>query len=175
MKTTRLKTKKIKISLTGEIDLKDIIGEINLTEKENQEVEYEKYTWTSIFIEFVLPIILIFILFLGSKALEIKPYTVIILIPSYYAWFFYRITKKLSPYNINYLRKLTDMITVLSALITATLVVFDILGTPLSSVMENKLIRFALFFILEIFATFASIKLFFSMKDFNDERKNNKI
>ncbi|WP_225087621.1 hypothetical protein U1R68_13550 [Pectobacterium colocasium] len=166
-----IKDKKIKILLTGEIDLKDIIGETSLTEKENQEMECKKYTKISIFHEFGLPLTLIFFLFLASLFFERKPYDVIVLIPIYYAWFFYRVINKKSPSNINYLRKMADMVTIFSALVTAVLVVFNVFEISFNSLMKNELIRISSFFILEIFVAFASIKLFFSFKDFYDERK----
>ena len=174
MKINQSKIKKIKISLTGEIDIKDIISEINFTAKENSEMEYKKYTWTSIFIEFILPIVLIFALFIAIRFFGKKPYIIIVFIPLYYAYFFYRIIKKASPHNINYLRKLADAITVFSALVTAILVVFNSLEISLNSIIESGIKSAILFFISEVFATFASIKLFFSVKDFNDERKKGK-
>ncbi|WP_323658387.1 hypothetical protein [Pectobacterium versatile] len=166
-----IKDKKIKISLTGEIDLKDISGEINLAEKENQEMEYKKYTSISIFYEFALPLILILSLFSVNIFFERKPYDLIVLIPIYYAWFFYRVINKASPSNINYLRAMADMVTIFSALITAILVVFNVFEISFNSLMKNDLIRILSFFILEIFVAFASIKLFFPVKDFYDERK----
>lgn len=184
---------KIKLSLQGEIDGKEIAGkiEINYVDKNKTIKSLEKKKtigWTFLFSRFVFPLIILFALFIGGLFFKFYFYWLLVLIPVFYGWLFYSMNSNSPTADLNYLRKLTDMITLFSALITATFVIFKIFNLN-SNIVDllinlkkenpaeiiksyyNQLQIATLFVLMEIFATFASIKFFFSVKDFNDTRK----
>lgn len=185
---------KMKLSLQGEIDGKEIAGkiEINYVDKEKTIKSLEKKKtigWAFLFSRFVFPLIILFALFIVGLFFKIYFYWLLVSIPIFYGWIFYSMNINSPTVDLNYLRKLTDMITLFSALITATFVIFKIFNLN-SNIVDllinlkkenpadiiksyyNQLQIATLFVLMEIFATFASIKFFFSVKDFNDTRKN---
>lgn len=184
---------KMKLSLKGEIDGKEIAGqiEINYVDKNKtiKSLENKKTIgWAFLFFRFIFPLIILLALFIGGLFFKIYLYWLLVSIPIFYGWIFYSMNSNSPTADLNYLRKLTDMITLFSALITATFVIFKIFN--LNSTIVDLLINLkkenpddiiksyyyqlqiaTLFVFMEIFATFASIKFYFSVKDFNDTRK----
>lgn len=146
-------------------------------------------SWKNIILSFGLPFAVLMTLFLLGVFLgKSYFYWLALLAPPFYGYYFYKIILHSTSDNYNYLKKLTDVVTLLSSFLAATLILLKIFNMN-SSVIDyliyvNKenltsdikvifyVVQSIFFFaILSIFCSFATIKLLFSIKDFNDVRK----
>ncbi|MBN3131775.1 hypothetical protein H4F52_08490 [Pectobacterium brasiliense] len=167
--------KEVKISLTTEIDGKEISFDINgsYTVKEtivkDNNNNKPALTWFKILKFFLLPYLILIGLFCFGYANDSSYFWLLFSLPIIYGYIFFTMIIFTTERNIEILRKLSDMITLLSSLIAACYLIFTSLGMvrPLTYFTSgNLLISLLVFSILMIFASFSSIKLCFSIKDF---------
>lgn len=147
------------------------------------------------YLKFLMLFILLTIGYIVDSVVPLNfKFSLLLLIPIVYGIMFYNAVMISTAENLNYLKKLTDLMTLLSSLLAATLVllkVFHLNGSLIDFLTElskdkpvdvSEKISFytkslLLFIMLELFAAFATIKFLFAWKEFKDARKavNKKI
>lgn len=175
----------------GDIKIKGtLLLETTATNSNINNYKIRPINWSVIIIKLTIPLITLGLLFLGGAILcKSLYYWLVVISPLIFGWLFYNFVFYSTPENYNYLKKLTDVITLISSFIAASLIILKIFSMN-SSIVDyliyvneedlvsttEKIIFLAqsllLFLSLEIFSAFATIKLLFAVKDFNDARKS---
>jgi len=180
------------VKIEGVVGDKKITGSLSITEVDiastGSKTIKQPLPLKKIILTYLIPFLILTIAFITDKFL-INQYQFIlfIAIPIAYGILFYNIVTLSSTENFNYLKKLTDLMTLLSSFIAAVLILLKIFSLDSSIVdyviklLKNKpladehpfLFYFEsaiLFMLLQSFAAFSTIKLLFSFKDFKDAR-----
>jgi len=180
------------VKIEGVIGDKKITGSLSVMEIDTaasgSKTAKQPLPLKKIIYSYLVPFLILTIAFIADKFLINKyQFTLFIAIPIAYGILFYNIVTLSSAENFNYLKKLTDLMTLLSSFIAAVLILLKIFSLDSSIVdyviklLKNKplandypfLFYFEsaiLFMLLQSFAAFSTIKLLFAVKDFKDAR-----
>lgn len=187
------KNSKNTLKIEGNIDNLHINGVVSIekvTQSSNTAKKIMKpIGWLSLSLKILLPFfILALIFFIFRFFSNAANYWIIVLMPILYGWIFYNFSAYSTPENFNYLKKLTDMVTLLASLVAAALILLKIFNMN-SSIAEYLVYinkkelegniditlsigqSLFLFMLLETFSAFATIKFLFSVKDFLEARR----
>ncbi|WNK72546.1 hypothetical protein RM155_05895 [Pantoea agglomerans] len=180
------------VKIEGVIGDKKITGSLSVTgidaDALGSKPSKQPLPLKKIIFSYLVPFLILTIAFIADKFLINKyQFILFIAIPIAYGILFYNIVTLSSAENFNYLKKLKDLMTLLSSFIAAVLILLKIFSLDSSIVdyviklLKNKplvndypflfyLESAILFMLLQSFAAFSTIKLLFAFKDFKDAR-----
>lgn len=170
--------------VNGVVIIEKVIQSSNTTKKIIKPI-----SWFSLSLKILLPFFILALFFFIFRFFSnAANYWIIIFMPMLYGWIFYNFSAYSTPENFNYLKKLTDMVTLLASLIAAALILLKVFNMNSSipeylAYINKKQLEgnidttlsigqsLLLFMILETFSVFATIKFLFSVKDFLEARR----